>query len=161
MKNIRSTSYRILGTGLLLLSGLAATEPPREVNGCLIAPSTDCRHVLTGLKYSNLVGADLSGGIFDGITFHGASLREANLRDASLVGVEFDMASLAGADLRGADLSDAYLSLSDISDVDLRGAKLTNVNLRNAKGADSADLDGAHLCNTRMPDGGVRDDHCP
>ncbi len=48
-----------------------------------------------------------------------------------------------------------------MNDVDLRGAKLTNVNLRNAKGADSAHLDGAHLCNTRMPDGSVRNDDCP
>lgn len=67
MNGTLSTFCRMLGriAGPLLLTGLATASPPQEINGCIVAPGTDCRHVHTGLKYSNLVGADLSGGVDD------------------------------------------------------------------------------------------------
>jgi uncharacterized protein YjbI with pentapeptide repeats len=131
------------------------------INGCVIEPNTDCTGVGTGLKYANLSGADLSGANLSGLTLHGASLRNANLSGANLQRVELDMASLANADLTGADLTDAYFTLSNVAGANFQSAILTNVDLRGANGARDAILDGARFCNTILPDGTTRNDHCP
>ncbi|MDG2990781.1 pentapeptide repeat-containing protein [Candidatus Synechococcus calcipolaris G9] len=134
---------------------------PIMINGCVIKPNTDCRGLGNSLKYANLSGVDLSGANLSGLNLHGASLRNANLRGANLQRVELDMASLAKADLTGADLTDAYFALSDVAGANFQAAILTNVDLRGANGARTAILDGARLCNTTLPDGTIRNDHCP
>jgi uncharacterized protein YjbI with pentapeptide repeats len=143
------------------ISVSAQEATPIVINGCVIEPNTDCTEVGTGLKYANLSGADLSGANLSGLTLHGASLRNANLSGANLQRVELDMASLANADLTGADLTDAYFTLSNVAGADFQSAILTNVDLRGANGARDALLEGARFCNTTLPDGTTRDDHCP
>lgn len=139
---------------------MAVAATPLEINGCVIAPATDCTHVTTGLKYKDLNGVDLRGAILSGISFHGSSLRGANLQGANLQAAEFDMADLSAANLSEADLTNAYLSLSILTGANLQGAILTNVDLRYARGADSVDLTAAQFCNTVLPDGSIRNDHC-
>ncbi|MEH1943210.1 MAG: pentapeptide repeat-containing protein [Nostoc sp.] len=63
------------------------------------------------LKFPNLIGADLSGLILDGVNFIRGNLSEANLQGSSLVNadllfVNFTKANLTNADLRGATLNE-------------------------------------------------------
>ncbi|MEH2256998.1 pentapeptide repeat-containing protein [Nostoc sp.] len=63
------------------------------------------------LKFPNLIGADLSGLILDGVNFIRGNLSEANLEGSSLVNadllfVNFTKANLINADLRGATLNE-------------------------------------------------------
>ena len=63
------------------------------------------------LKFPNLVGADLSGLILDGVNFIRGNLSDANLQgssliDADLLFVNFTKANLRNADLRGATLNE-------------------------------------------------------
>ncbi|MEH2208830.1 MAG: pentapeptide repeat-containing protein [Nostoc sp.] len=63
------------------------------------------------LKFPNLMGADLSGLILDGVNFIRGNLSEANLQGSSLVNadllfVNFTKANLINADLRGATLNE-------------------------------------------------------
>ncbi|NMF86281.1 pentapeptide repeat-containing protein [Nodosilinea sp. P-1105] len=155
------------GVALMMMTGLMACSShqvvraePLVINGCVIEPNTDCTHVGQGLKYKDLTNADLQGADFSGLTLHGSSLRGANLSQANLQGVEFDMAALVDANLSDANLTDAYFSLSDVTGVNLQGAILTNVNLQHARNAATVNLEGAQFCNTTLPDGSVRNDHC-
>ncbi|NCJ08388.1 hypothetical protein GS597_18120 [Synechococcales cyanobacterium C] len=140
--------------------GVSVQAEPRVINGCVIEPETDCTHVGAGLKYKDLSLVDLRGANLSGLTLHGASLRGANLSGANLSGAEFDMTVLTDADLSGADLTDAYFTLSQVSGANLQGAILKNVNLHHAGGGASVNLEGAQFCNTVLPDGSVRNDHC-
>ncbi|MBN4006790.1 pentapeptide repeat-containing protein [Nostoc sp. LPT] len=63
------------------------------------------------LKFPNLIGADLSGLILDGVNLIRGNLSEANLQGSSLVNadllfVNFTKANLINADLRGATLNE-------------------------------------------------------
>ncbi|MEH2291532.1 pentapeptide repeat-containing protein [Nostoc sp.] len=63
------------------------------------------------LKFPNLMGADLSGLILDGVNFirgnlSGANLQGSSLVDADLLFVNFTKADLRNADLRGATLNE-------------------------------------------------------
>ncbi|MFL9457235.1 MULTISPECIES: pentapeptide repeat-containing protein [Nostocales] len=75
---------------------------------------------------------------------------------------------MRGSDLRGATLGQSCLEGADLSDADLRGAfleeifgnmDLTDANLMGAQ-VGIRDLRDAILCNTVMPDGSIRNDHC-
>ncbi len=154
--------YAALWVGLLSLlgCGVRVQAEPRVINGCVIEPGADCTHVGNGLKYKDLNHADLRGANLSGLSLHGSSLRGANLSRANLSQAEFDMSVLRDADLSGADLTDAYLTLSQVSGANLQGAILTNVDLRYAEGSSTVSLEGARFCNTLLPDGSLRNDHC-
>lgn len=151
----------LLMVALPIPLGAEPEIPPRVINGCTIQPNTNCTGIGNGLKYANLSGADLRGANLSGLNLHGASLRNAKLMGANLQRVELDMASLANADLSAADLTNAYVALADVAGANFQGAILTNVDLRGANGANVAILDGARFCNTTLPDGTTRNDHCP
>lgn len=160
-RNYQIGIFSILFTASFTVAASAELSPsPVVINGCVIEPYTDCTEVGTGLKYANLSGANLSGANLSGLTLHGASLRNANLSGANLQRVELDMTALTNANLTGANLTDAYFTLSNIAGANFQAAILTNVDLRNANGAREAILEGARFCNTTLPDGTVRNDHC-
>ena len=111
------------------------------------------------LRETDLRGANLSGGHFDGVILQAAHLDQVdatravltrcNLRDAHLVGaslseVDLEGASLARANLEGARLNSASLKGADLSGCNLRGADLWEANLRGCNLKD-ADLRGADL----------------
>ena len=62
------------------------------------------------LKFPNLMGADLSGLILDGVNFIRGNLSGANLQGSSLVNADLLFANLMQADLRNADLRGATLN---------------------------------------------------
>ena len=62
------------------------------------------------LKFPNLVGADLSGLILDGVNFIRGNLSGANLQGCSLVNADLLFANFTKADLRNADLRGATLN---------------------------------------------------
>lgn len=62
------------------------------------------------LKFPNLIGADLSGLVLDGVNFIRGNLSAANLRESSFVNADFIFANFTNADLRNADLSSATLN---------------------------------------------------
>ncbi|WP_445003481.1 pentapeptide repeat-containing protein [Halomonas mongoliensis] len=147
--------------GLILLPNVGSGDETRRIGSCTLEPGTRCTHLAAELKYKDLKHLDLRNSDFSHTSFHGSSLDGSDLRGATLVNAEFDMGSLSGADLRGADLTDAFMSLSRMHRVDLRGATLFNVDLRYAEGAASARLEGARLCNTRLPGGELSHRDCP
>ena len=96
------------------------------------------------LKFPNLMGADLSGLILDGVNLIRGNLSEANLQSSSLINadllfVNFTKADLINADLRGATLNKTIwletlvdksefgvgIGLNDLQrqDLQLRGAR--------------------------------------
>ena len=98
------------------------------------ASAFDADHI-TQLKETNVCA---------GCDFIRANLGESNLSGADLKGSDFKGANLSGADLKGADLSG-----SELTDANLSGSDLTDANLT------FAIMNGAILCNTTMPSGGV------
>ncbi|MEH2176574.1 pentapeptide repeat-containing protein [Nostoc sp.] len=62
------------------------------------------------LKFPNLMGADLSGLILDGVNFIRGNLSEANLQGSSLVNADLLFVNFTKADLRNADLRGATLN---------------------------------------------------
>lgn len=66
--------------------------------------------------------------------------------------------------MRGADLEKTRLGAANLTGADLREANLRKTNLRNANltyaNLDGVDLGRAMFCNTLMPDGFFRNDHC-
>ncbi|MEH2192497.1 MAG: pentapeptide repeat-containing protein [Nostoc sp.] len=62
------------------------------------------------LKFPNLIGADLSGLILDGVNFIRGDLSGSNLQGSSLVNADLLFANLTKADLRNADLRGATLN---------------------------------------------------
>jgi len=60
---------------------------------------------------------------------------------------------LSNANLRGADLRDANLIFAKLSYADLSEAELLNANLRGAKNLTVEQLEGAKLCQTKLPEG--------
>ncbi|MEA5625761.1 pentapeptide repeat-containing protein [Nostoc sp. UHCC 0251] len=61
-------------------------------------------------KFPNLIGADLSGLILDGVNFIRGNLSGANLQGSSLVNADLLFANFTKADLRNADLRGATLN---------------------------------------------------
>ncbi|BDI19554.1 hypothetical protein ANSO36C_53560 [Nostoc cf. commune SO-36] len=62
------------------------------------------------LKFPNLIGADLSGLILDGVNFIRGNLSGANLQNSSLVNADLLFANFTKADLRNADLRGTTLN---------------------------------------------------
>ncbi|MHC5598493.1 MAG: pentapeptide repeat-containing protein [Nostoc sp.] len=62
------------------------------------------------LKFPNLVGADLSGLILDGVNFIRGNLSDANLQGSSLIDADLLFVNFTKADLRNADLRGATLN---------------------------------------------------
>lgn len=62
------------------------------------------------LKFPNLIGADLSGLILDGVNFIRGNLSGANLQGSSLVNADLLFANFTKADLRNANLRGATLN---------------------------------------------------
>ncbi len=62
------------------------------------------------LKFPNLMGADLSGLILDGVNFIRGNLSGANLQGSSLVNADLLFVNFTKADLRNADLRGATLN---------------------------------------------------
>ncbi|MBN3885797.1 MULTISPECIES: pentapeptide repeat-containing protein [unclassified Nostoc] len=62
------------------------------------------------LKFPNLIGADLSGLILDGVNFIRGNLSGANLQCSSLVNADLLFANFTKADLRNADLRGTTLN---------------------------------------------------
>ncbi|MGJ5628423.1 pentapeptide repeat-containing protein [Nostoc sp. CALU 1950] len=62
------------------------------------------------LKFPNLIGADLSGLILDGLNFIRANLSGANLQGSSLINADLLFANFTKADLRNADLQGTTLN---------------------------------------------------
>jgi uncharacterized protein YjbI with pentapeptide repeats len=62
------------------------------------------------LKFPNLMGADLSGLILDGVNFIWGNLLGANLEGSSLVNADLLFANFTKANLKNADLRNATLN---------------------------------------------------
>ncbi|MEH1952824.1 pentapeptide repeat-containing protein [Nostoc sp.] len=62
------------------------------------------------LKFPNLIGADLSGLILDGVNFIRGNLSGANLQCSSLVNADLLFTNFTKADLRNADLRGTTLN---------------------------------------------------
>ncbi|MBW4615485.1 MAG: pentapeptide repeat-containing protein [Desmonostoc vinosum HA7617-LM4] len=62
------------------------------------------------LKFPNLMGADLSGLILDGVNLIRGNLSGANLQDTSLINADLLFVNFTGANLRNADLRGATLN---------------------------------------------------
>ena len=121
------------------------------------------------LETKKCPNCELSGADLRVADLSRADLSKANLWRAKLNGANLSLADLNGAILFAADLRGANLFAADLSGADLSGADLSKANLWRAKlnGADLsladlslAELSGAFLCNTTIPDGSIRNDDC-
>jgi uncharacterized protein YjbI with pentapeptide repeats len=142
-----------------------AMNAGRIVNGCQLAPNTNCdgrnllQTVLTGvdltgasLRSANLWQAVLHGANLAGADITGARAFRADLSSVSganlaATGIDLTQASLISAQLPGATLDRAKVNRADLTDVVLSGASLrnlaaANVYARNANFA-RANLAGA------------------
>jgi uncharacterized protein YjbI with pentapeptide repeats len=86
-----------------------------------------------------LEGIDLSGANLSNAHFADSALCNANLTGACLRDTKFYEPLLVGANLTNVDLSESFINL-----------ELANIDR----------IRGAILCNTTMPDGSIRNDHC-
>lgn len=77
-----------------------------------------------GLKFPNLVGADLSGLILDGVNLIRGNLSGANLSNTSFVKADLIFVNFTGADLRNANLSGATLNETIWKDTLVSGCQL-------------------------------------
>ncbi len=91
------------------------------------------------LRYTDLIGADLSARPLEGDQLQYANLAHTDLAYADLRGADLAYADLAGADLKDADLQGADLAYANLTGADLQGATLQGAQLS------YADLAGALL----------------
>ena len=129
----------------------------------------------TQLKNANLQSANLQKADLSGANLQGADLSHANLTEAILIGAnlgwdvntvnprrdlrsgstanntKFNGANLTRAHLRGAELDHAHLNNVDLTEADLTGAR----------SMETAEIEGATLCKTTMPEGVVDSRSCP
>lgn len=108
---------------------------------------------------ANLVEANLIGAILWEAKLKKAELRMAILKRAILKKADLTEAGLIGADLTGAYLNQANLTGAWLIAADLTGANLWEANLTAAV-LNNVKLENVLFCNTIMPDGTVRNDHC-
>ena len=119
---------------------------------------------------ADLSGAQLSNAKLDGTNFIRSRLNNAELDGGDFHGSNFNWANLAGADLNNANLANATFLKADLTgailtdafleNVDFLQANLTNANLKKARAVDEVQLSRAHLCNTQVSNGDIRNDHC-
>lgn len=134
-------------------SAAPTTESPSPtssdwvVNGCTIAPQTNC-------KGANLMGEDLRDAQLERSDLNGTNLSQALLHRANL----------RYASLHKSNLSAANLTAASMEQTVLTGANLSHANLKNAslEGASVTDVVWTHayLCGTTMPDGTVDNSSC-
>lgn len=98
---------------------------------------------------------DLSGASFTGSDLSNAKLKGANLANANLSGVILANTDFTGANLANANLSNAVLNGANISGANLQFADLQNASLLGAIAREKAELAGAKLKGTIMPDGRI------
>lgn len=79
-----------------------------------------------GLKFPNLVGADLSGLVLDGANLIRGNLSGANLSNSSLIKADLIFANFTSADLRNANLSGATLNETIWQNTLVSGCQLHN-----------------------------------
>ena len=94
----------------------------------------------------------------------GVVLRDMDLRDAKFSGANLRTADLSGSNLRGVDLSNANLSSANLSNAKLLNTNLSGTNLTLAiltNAVLAADMSGAILKETTMPDGTVKSGELP
>jgi len=122
------------------------------------------------LKNSNLTGADLRGANFNGADLSGTKLVGADLAGSSLEHTVMSRADLSSANLSDSDMHSTNLEGANLTSADLRGsrvgymrvagARLDGANLLGALGLEAAQLAGAILCKTTLPEGRVDDSGC-
>jgi uncharacterized protein YjbI with pentapeptide repeats len=87
--------------------------------------------------------------MLEGIDLSGSNLSNANFSESGLCG-----ANLTGAYLRDTKFYEPWLVAANLTNIDLSEAiidfELANIDR----------ISGAILCNTTMPDGSMRNDHC-
>jgi uncharacterized protein YjbI with pentapeptide repeats len=81
----------------------------------------------SGLKFPNLVGANLSGLNLDGVNLIRGNLSGANLSNASLVKADLIFVNFTGANLRNANLSGATLNETAWQNALVSGCVLNDV----------------------------------
>jgi len=132
------------------------TEPSAAaVNACV--PTKNCEGIVA--PRVSWPGADLSGVNFSFAVLTGADLRSVRAALARFVGADLSGADLSGANASGASFSGADLSGANLAGTDLAGADLKGAILVGAI-LDGTDLDAVRFCNTLMPGGEERNDHC-
>jgi hypothetical protein len=99
------------------------------------------------LQENNLTDWDFTGQDLSGANLFYSTLRRANFTNADLTGASLEDVELPEANFRGAILHNVNLH-----EADLRTAMLTGADLR---GAASANLTGAVIKNTILPDGSI------
>jgi uncharacterized protein YjbI with pentapeptide repeats len=112
------------------------------------------------LYNANLFKANLSNKNLSKVDLGRANLSQANMVKISLIGANLTAANLSHANLRNADLSGADLTGTNLSGTDLTSSNLSGVDMRKASHLSDANLDGAIMCHTRMPDGKENNSNC-
>ncbi len=135
-------------------STAATAEAVRKSSAgdCEIGAGAQCEGA--DFEGKDLAAEQIHMGLGEGVDLSGANLRFANLKGVNLL-----LADLSEADLTGADLTGANLNNVNFKDAVLRDADLTDANLSWAILKD-ADMEGAIMCNTLMPDGGTANSGC-
>jgi len=151
-----------LGAGGVLLAGVlgtssSAASPGQSIGSgdrtCVPGPQANCRDVVHKWKFEH--HGDLSGAKFARAHLHGANLRGVTLKGANMRGVILRRADLRDAKLRRAHFGPASLGQRVTRDIPpcsphCQGADLSGANLA-----------GAYLCLSTMPDGTTNNSSCP
>lgn len=92
-------------------------------------------------------------------------LGESDLSNVNFNKVDLNTLNLKGASLKNAILTkailiDTNLEEADLTGADLTGANLTSANLKNARLPKEHLLKNVKYCDTTMPDGNKKNDHC-
>lgn len=98
----------IAAVGALALAGCGSQESASQnttINGCEIAPNTQCEGV--DLTNAYLFNADLSGANFKNADLSNANLQGANLAGANLEGAKLNGTNAQQANLQGANVTGA------------------------------------------------------
>uniref|UniRef100_A0A6C0KFA3 Pentapeptide repeat-containing protein n=1 Tax=viral metagenome TaxID=1070528 RepID=A0A6C0KFA3_9ZZZZ len=103
----------------------------------------------SNMRYTNLIGHDLSDADIRGVDFTGVNLIDSNLTGADLSGANLTRAKLESSVLSLSNLTGADLTHADLTHANLTGADLTYANLREAN-LKSADLTGVDLTNVNL-----------
>ena len=111
--------------------------------------------------YSDLSGANLSGGRFFSGKFNTCNLTNADLRNSNFDHAHLQYATLTDTKLEGASFNQTHLGGADCRDVDFRGVDLRGTKFRSFFVDEKpTDLRGAILSGTQALHANFRDAHC-